>query len=120
MSANLSYKINQSPIINSLNIISLEWDIDESNQNILKELLEKLLKEESILNVIFNLEKLDYINSGVIGLFALWHGKFTEANKSFVFANANDHIYDTIDLVWLDAVIEYFPTEQEAILSFED
>ena len=120
MAANLSYNQKQSEIINSLLTISLEWDIDESNQDILVKLLENTMNDEKIRSVVFNLEKLDYINSWVIGLFALWHGKYTEVEKTFVFANANDHIYDIIDLVWLDSVIDYFPTVKEAVLSFED
>jgi stage II sporulation protein AA (anti-sigma F factor antagonist) len=119
MSANLQHSIQNSST-EGVKIVSLAGEIDESNQASLEQLMTSLIEDESVQNIVIDVEKLDYINSGVIGLFATFHGQFTETGKSFVFSQANEHIFDIIDLVGLTSVVECFETIEDACLSFEN
>jgi anti-anti-sigma factor len=101
-------------------IVILSGEIDESNQESLESLFTELSQDPEIKNIVFNIQSLEYINSGIIGIFAQQHSNFVEVNKKFVFAESNEHIFDIIDLVGLTAVIECFETVDEACLSFED
>ena len=119
MSANLKHTIEESSQ-EDVQIVHLSGEIDESNQEALESIMEGLLSDANTKNIVFNIENLDYINSGVIGVFAGWYGTFTENDKMFVFAQANDNIFDIIDLVGLTSIVDHFPTIEEACLSFEN
>lgn len=114
------YVLTDAKAPDQTKIITLSGEIDESNQESLEEIFNTLIQDPSIKNIVFNIYSLEYINSGIIGIFAQQHSNFAEANKKFVFAQSNEHIFDIIDLVGLTAVIECFDTVDEACLSFED
>lgn len=137
MAANLEYSIIPVSTPEKTIVVALQGEIDESNQQKLIDLLEGILLgglekiEKTTLerqsfnfslvnNIVFNIKNLEYINSGVIGIFASYHSQFIDAGKEFVFAEANEHIFDIIDLVGLTTVITLFPTNSEACISFED
>ena len=120
MAASLQYSIQDAKNLDNVKILSLVGDIDESNQLILDNVMKELLSEKGIDNVVVHIKDLEYINSGVVGLFAALHGTYQEEGKDFVFAEANEHIFDIIDLVGLTTVITLFETVDEACVSFED
>ena len=119
MAAELLYEIEKADAPGKTRIISLSGEIDESNQSVLEKVFQEIIEDKDVSCVVFNIENLDYVNSGVIGLFAVWHEKFLEKKKTFVFAQANDHIYDILDLVGLISVVDHFTSIEEACLSFE-
>lgn len=120
MSTNFSYQKKSVEHPDNTQIIHLKGEIDESNQSELENLLNEILEDTNVLNVVFNISALEYINSGVIGIFASFHGNFAERKKSYVFSEPNDNIYSILDLVGITSVIECFDTDEEACLSFED
>ena len=119
MAADIKYTVKTADEPKNTVIVDLEGEVDESNQKELEKVFKELLADAKIKNVVFNVQNLDYVNSGVIGMFAVWHEKFVSDKKIFVFAQANDHIYDIFDLVGLTSVIDYYPTVEEACLAFE-
>jgi stage II sporulation protein AA (anti-sigma F factor antagonist) len=120
MSTTLQHSMQDASSPAQTKIVILNGEIDESNQAELESLFSKLLSDSSIKNIVFQINNLEYINSSIIGIFAQQHGNFSEAGKNFVFAQANEHIFDIIDLVGLTAVVECFDSVNEACLSFED
>ena len=101
-------------------VVDLVGDLDESNQKELTDLMKRFLLDDNIENIVFNIRGLDYMNSGVIGALATAHSDFISAKKQFVFSEANENIFDIMDLVGLTSVIECFASNEEACLSFED
>jgi anti-anti-sigma factor len=104
---------------NDICIVSLSGDIDESNQAELEAVFQKILDDDTAENIIFKVSALDYVNSGVIGLFANYHSTLREKGRSCVFAQPNESIFSIFDLVGLTEVIESFSSLEEARLSFE-
>lgn len=103
----------------SVKTIFLSWEIDESNIEELKSVINLIIEDDSTKNLIVNIKELTYINSMVIWWFANLINDFTEAGKSYVFAEYNESIYDILDLVWLTYAVETYETNEEALLSFE-
>ena len=103
---------------NNIEIISLSWEVDESNIEELKKSIIPFL-DWTTENLILNLDKLVFINSMVIWWFASLIWDFADKWKKFVFSEPNEDIFDIIDLVWLTAAIETYDTDEEALLSFE-
>jgi len=120
MAANLNYRIEEASTPDDTKIVYMSGEIDESNQPELERMFQELLNDEELQHIILNIKDLDFINSCIIGIFVSFHGSLVENDKSIVFAEANDNIFDIIDLVGLTSVIEHFATNQEACLSFED
>lgn len=134
MAAQLQYTLANIPNFKQGKVLTLSGDIDESNQDVLINIMEQILgipqtsekfpsllkSDEQVKYLVINIKNLAFINSGVIGLFATFHAKFSDVGKEFVFAEANDHIFDIIDLVGLTEIITVFATNEEAALSFED
>jgi anti-anti-sigma factor len=120
MAANLIYSVKEVKDPEMTKIVTLEGDIDESNQDALEKMLQEFLEDANTKYLVLNISQLDYINSGVIGLLASYHAHYIEESKNFVYSEANDNIYGILDLVGMTAVIECFETDNEACLSFED
>jgi len=114
----MSQLICNSKIENNIDIFYLEWEVDESNIDDLKLVINNFLNTNSS-NLILNLSRLMFINSMVIWWFAWVIWNFDEKWKKFVFSEPNEEIFDIIDLVWLTAAIETYDTDEESLLSFE-
>jgi len=99
-------------------IVYLSWEVDESNIDELKNIIEPVLNN-SVKNLVLNIRSLYYINSMVIWWFANQITVFSEKWKTFVFSEYNEDIYDILDLVWLTYAIDTYETDEEALLSFE-
>jgi anti-anti-sigma factor len=115
----MSQLIHTKKIENNTEIISLEWEIDESNIDDLKNIINPFLEKQDSEKLILNLDKLTFINSMVIWWFASLIWDFADRWKKFVFSEPNEEIFDIIDLVWLTAAIETYDSDEEALLSFE-
>lgn len=114
----MSQLIHNKKIENNIEIVNLDWEVDESNIEELKNSILPFLDWENE-NLILNLDKLIFINSMVIWWFASLIWDFADKWKKFVFSQPNEEIFDIIDLVWLTAAIETYDTDEEALLSFE-
>ena len=106
-------------IKDNIEIIKLNWEVDESNIDELKNLVLPFLDLDKDF-LILNLDKLTFINSMVIWWFSWLVWDFDEKWKKLIFSEPNDEIFDIIDLVWLTAVIETYDNDEEALLSIDD
>jgi anti-anti-sigma regulatory factor len=99
-------------------ILFLKWEVDESNIANLKENINNFLHWNKD-NLILNIKELTYINSMVIWWLASCISEFELAWKHFAFTEANEDIFDILNLVWLTEVIDTYDTDEEALLSFK-
>lgn len=104
---------------NNIEIVYLQWEVDESNIDDLKEVVLPFLDSSSSDKLILNLDKLTFINSMVIWWFANLIWEFDDKWKKFVFSEPNEEIFDIIDLVWLTSAVETYDTDEEALISFD-
>jgi anti-anti-sigma factor len=99
-------------------LITLDGQIDESNLVEFGKVIEPLVGSATPY-LVFNLAKLEFINSKVIGYLAAVHGKLTETNQQMLFAAPNQNILDILELVGLTQIVPTFENEEKAIATIK-
>lgn len=98
-----------------IKIIKIVGQLDESNvDEESKKVYELIEKNPSKLNLILDLEGLDYMNSKSIGYLTDWYGKVYENGGKVVIAKAKPNILDILEVVGLSQLIKNFPTVEES------
>lgn len=98
-----------------LKIIKIAGQLDESNvDEEAKKVYELIEKNPSKLNLILDLEELEYMNSKSIGYLTDWYGKVYENGGKVIIAKAKPNILDILEVVGLTQLIKNFPTVEEA------
>lgn len=95
-------------------LITLIGQIDESNLNDFSVAVDPLIGSDHAY-LVFDLAKLDFINSKVIGYLAAAHSKLSENNQKMVFTSANQNILDILELVGLTQIVPTVENEEKAI-----
>lgn len=90
-----------------------ESNIDEKSQTIYQ-LITQFPKG---LNLIFDFEKLEYMNSKSIGYLTDWYGKVTEGGGHLVITKAKPNIVDILSVIGLTQLIPMFGSLDEAKFS---
>ncbi len=98
-----------------LKIIKIAGQLDESNvDEEAKKVYELIEQNPSKLNLILDLEELEYMNSKSIGYLTDWYGKVYENGGKVIIAKAKPNILDILEVVGLTQLIKNFPTVEEA------
>ena len=98
-----------------IKIISLTGEMDESRIEPLRQQVETLYNDASIKILLFDLGKLEFINSKGIGYLVSVHTHLSKYQKILVLAAANEAVMDVISLVGLTTIIKYFSSVEEAL-----
>ena len=85
MASDLQFSIENISTLPQGKILALSGEVDETNQLKLESVLAEFMNDPQLQYLIINLKNLEYMNSGVIGLFALLHEQFLSHGKEFVF-----------------------------------
>lgn len=90
--------------------------IEQLNDNTAEELnsILKSLPDESVKNLIVNLEHVNGISNNVPDIWGKLYESFLEDNASLVFCNMNDQIKKVVDTEELLDSLNVVPTESEA------
>lgn len=102
----------------SYTLLTLVGQIDESNLAEFEAVVAPLVVDAATY-LVFDLAKLEFINSKVIGFLAGTHSQLAEKEKVMVFIKANPHIFDIIELVGLTQIVPTFETEEAAIAAIQ-
>jgi anti-anti-sigma factor len=98
-----------------LKIIKITGQLDESNvDEEAKKVYAVIEQNPSKLNLILDLEGLEYMNSKSIGYLTDWYGKVFENSGKVVIAKAKPNILDILEVVGLTQLIKNYPTTEEA------
>lgn len=98
-----------------LKIIKISGQLDESNvDEEAKKVYELIEQNPTKLNLILDLEELEYMNSKSIGYLTDWYGKVYENGGKVIIAKAKPNILDILEVVGLTQLIKNFPTIEEA------
>lgn len=96
-------------------IVKFSGQLDESNVDEKAQYIYQLIDENpKNLNLIFDLEELEYMNSKSIGYLTDWYGKVFENGGKIVIAKIKPNILDILQVVGLTQLIKTFPTIDEA------
>jgi anti-anti-sigma factor len=98
-----------------MKVVHITGQLDESNiDEKIKEVYKVLEDNPKNLNLIFELEHLEYMNSKSIGYITDIYGKVTESLGQVAIAQARPNITDILQVVGLSQLIKMFATVDEA------
>lgn len=96
-------------------LLKFTGQLDESNvDEKAKEIYDFINATPQGLFLIFDFEKLEYMNSKSIGYLTDWYTKLTERQGGIIVANARPNILDILQVVGLTQLIPCVPTIDEA------
>lgn len=96
-------------------LLKFAGQLDESNvDDKAKEIYDIINNVPQGLYLIFDFEKLEYMNSKSIGYLTDWYTKLTEKKGGLVVANAKPNIMDILQVVGLTQLIQCVATVDEA------
>lgn len=99
----------------NIKIVRIGGQLDESNvDEKIKEVYTLLEANPQNLNLIFDLENLEYMNSKSIGYLTDIYGKITEGGGKVVLAKARSNIADILQVVGLTQLIQSFDSLEMA------
>lgn len=100
-------------------IVHISGQLDESNvDEKIKEVYKVLEANPKGLNLVCDLEKLEYMNSKSIGYLTDLYGKLNDSGGQIAIANARPNILDILQVVGLTQLIKTFGSIDEAKNSF--
>ncbi|MEK7171701.1 MAG: STAS domain-containing protein [Patescibacteria group bacterium] len=98
-----------------LKLVKFAGQLDESNvDEKAKGIYDLINATPQGLFLIFDFEKLEYMNSKSIGYLTDWYTKLSEKKGGIVIANARANILDILQVVGLTQLIKCVPTIEEA------
>jgi len=96
-------------------ICKFAGQLDESNVDEKAKQIYGLIEQNPTnLNLIFDFEELEYMNSKSIGYLTDWYGKVYENGGKIVIAKTRPNILDILQVVGLTQLIKTYPTIDEA------
>lgn len=99
-------------------LLRFAGQLDESNvDDKAKEIYDIINSAPQSLFLIFDFEKLEYLNSKSIGYLTDWYTKLNEKKGGIVIANAKPNILDILQVVGLTQLIKCVSTLDEAKLA---
>ncbi|MBI4975564.1 anti-sigma factor antagonist [Candidatus Peregrinibacteria bacterium] len=103
----------------NMKIAHVSGQLDESNvDEKIKEVYKAMEKVPKGLNMVFDMQTLDYMNSKSIGYLTDIYGKITESGGKIALAGAKPNILDILQVVGLTQLIQNFDTIDKAKESF--
>ena len=122
----VNFSIEDAQSLNTekkLKIVKIAGQLDESNVDQEIQVVYKLMEENpNNMDLIFDLENLEYMNSKSIGYMTDLYGKIREHNGKITIAKAKPNIKDILQVVGLTQLIPIFDTIEEAktaLIQFE-
>lgn len=98
-----------------IKIVHITGQLDESNvDEKIQEIYKLVEATPKGLNLIFDMEHLEYMNSKSIGYLTDLYGKISEASGQVAIAKAQPNILDILQVVGLTQLIKTFTTVDEA------
>ena len=96
-------------------LIKPEGSLDESNVDKLsKQIYDLIEAHPKNLYLLFDLEKLEYLNSKTIGYFTDWYGRINQGGGKLGIVNAPDNILDILNSVGLTELVANYSSMNEA------
>jgi anti-sigma B factor antagonist len=109
--------VESRDISENIHLVALEGDIDFLVYPELKKQLLKLIESGKI-NMIINLDKVNYIDSSGLGAITSAHLKVTSMGGNIKIVSPNADINKIFDITGLSKVVKIYPTQDNAMESF--
>jgi anti-anti-sigma factor len=96
-------------------VVHIKGELDEVTVEKLKVQIDPLLEAGNVLQIIFDLTNLEFINSKGIGYLVSVHTHLAKDSRTMVLAGASEPVMDVISLVGLTNIIPFHATLEEAL-----
>lgn len=114
--ANIQIEDLQGAAGKIVKVVKIVGQLDESNvDEKIQEIYKIIEANPSGLNLIFDFEGLQYMNSKSIGYLTDLYGKITETGGKVIIVQAKPNILDILQVVGLTQLIKTFATKQEGL-----
>ncbi|MBU1992434.1 MAG: STAS domain-containing protein [Patescibacteria group bacterium] len=98
-----------------IKLVRIKGQLDESNvDEKSKEIYALIEQNPKGLNLIFDLENLEYMNSKSIGYLTDWYGKVNEGGGAIALAKPKPNILDILNVVGITQLVQSYATLDEA------
>lgn len=114
-------KIESSPISELKNsfLITLDGDLDSSNAQDLIKFVQKITDNKGIVHLVVDFSKLRYINSTGLGAILRLTKMLNASKGSFKIASPNENVFEIIEIVGANKLLDVYQTKDEAIASLK-
>jgi len=114
-------QITSSPIAGQPNcfLVTLEGDLDSSNAQDMIKYVQGLSKD-SLVHLVADFSKLRYINSTGLGAILRISKMLISKEGSFRIANPNESVFEIIEIVGANKLLNVYPTMEEALESLKN
>lgn len=104
-----------APSNQSVKIVDIIGELDESNLNAIETALDALVDDESNKVILLNVNGLKFMSSKIIGYMAAVYNKMNSGGRQMALAGCNSAIQDILSIVGLDQMIPSYPSVDEAL-----
>lgn len=110
----LDIKIMGIENYDSIRVLVLKGQIDESNLEKFKIIFDNVMDDNEVKFLILELKDLEFVNSKFVGFLAVKYTDSKEKNKQIMIVQANDNVKDVLSLVGLSSIIDQYDSLKEA------
>jgi len=107
---------------NSINpnvvIIDLEGRLDVHQSNDIEKAIDRLIENKDNINILINLEKVEYLSSSGLRIFIATKRKLKDKDGKMRLMNMNDAVRKIFKVVELIDLFDVYTDEDEAVKSF--
>jgi stage II sporulation protein AA (anti-sigma F factor antagonist) len=114
MASELTVNISDGPNVAS-KVVLLTGEMDETSIESIRQQLDPVLNDQNVKTLVFDLSKLEFINSKGIGYIVSVHTHLSKDKRELILTCASEAVMDVISLVGLTTIIKYFATLEEAL-----
>ena len=98
---------------NSYSIIDIAGRINKMKDSLLLKSFVEELQNNNNLNIVLNLSKVTYLDSGALNVIITIRNQLEKKGKTLSLLSPNDYVEDLIDVIGLYKVIKIYNTEEE-------
>ncbi len=104
-------------IKDKIGIFWIDGIFAESQLKRIRSYIEPFVEDSSVEGIIFDFEKVEYVDSSGVGMLVAWYRDLKEQKRQFVLCRVKTDIYKMFELVGISALISIVATEKEALES---
>lgn len=104
-------------IYNDTLIIYLAGDIDQHKVSSIRDDVDSSIKNNNVRNIIFDFEKVDFMDSSGIGMVLSRYKSMGELGGKLILTSVSENTMRLFDMVGIKKIIDIFSSVDEALLS---
>lgn len=116
MDTQIELQISDIPNVAHSKMIRFVGDLDATNVESTLDQVTRLLRE-GFVNLVADFQQLRYVNSTGLGILLHFSKSAKEKSGCFKIANVNDNVYEIIEIIGANTLLDIYDNVEEAITS---